>query len=308
MNSIVVLFNGKYVPIEEYIRLIKKSNKSTIKKSNKSLNVLNNLPQDVWENVLMNLPPIKIIEHCNEFPEVDKYCKLHNIIEKRKMKGFPRPSGHCAAFDASTESQNYDLDYLKGNKLAVALNKILIKLYKNNANLVFGDLICTTGFGGYRNDGIYIFDGIKIIELDREIDDYGALPSIFTIITTGAPVEYWCRDDYRGGSDHIIKWSGNESQGIAHNSYVWLNLVDIRDQCINNVALESEENKVITTFKYDDIVYTLYLISCTAYGDIRKTNINFFKKILTKIEILLLEYEEDYDEKTNNILFYNHFD
>lgn len=316
MTNIVVLFNGKHISVNEYLQLITKSTKKSqiTKKSSKiqNKNILINLPQDVWEHILMNKPLITIIEQCYEYPEVDKYCKLHNIIEKRKMQGFPRKSGHCAAFDASTESQNYDLDYLEGNKLENALNNILMALYKNRANLVFGDLICTTGFGDYRNTGIYIFDGIHIIELDREVDDYGALPSMFTIIKNGVPVDYWCRDDFRS-SKHVVKWSGNSDQGIAHNSYVWLNLVGIRDQCINNMISETKilingiSRQIITTFKYDDTVYTIkffdYESGESDEGD--KGNENYKDsviKTLINTENLSLEYDDDYDKETNNVL------
>src|SRR5689334_10126576 len=40
-----------------------------------------------------------------------------------------------------------------------------------------GDIVHLKEQIGYRNDGVYLYDGKRVISLDRDEDDYGALPS-----------------------------------------------------------------------------------------------------------------------------------
>ena len=89
------------------------------------------------------------------------------------------------------------------------------------------------GNSGYRNDGIAIFDGEKIINLDFESDDYGTLPSQFTVLqltTTGHryPVNYW-HDVFQEG------WLG-----LTHNHYVWFDHRPYIDQCTTNVIYDDQ--------------------------------------------------------------------
>lgn len=53
-----------------------------------------------------------------------------------------------------------------------------------------GDLIGLSPFMGYRNDGTFIFDGQKAIELAEEPDEYGSVPGIFSV-PDEFPVRYW---------------------------------------------------------------------------------------------------------------------
>ena len=63
--------------------------------------------------------------------------------------------------------------------------------------------------------------GNCITELDHELDDYGALPSEFTVITNGLPIKYWSEND--------------QVRGIDHNNIIWLNTADVQDQLIANL-------------------------------------------------------------------------
>jgi hypothetical protein len=93
-----------------------------------------------------------------------------------------------------------------------------------------GDLICFTKDGiknrGYRNDGVYIWDGSKMCNLYTKIDDYGSIPPEFKV-GKEFPPDYW-----------IYK--------IAHNDIVWLdddlyniNKYEIRDK--NNIIAYTNE-------------------------------------------------------------------
>ena len=53
-------------------------------------------------------------------------------------------------------------------------------------NIKRGDVV-HTGFSKHRNDGRYLYDGEKLVELSCELDEYGHLPSDFTLNEFPAP-------------------------------------------------------------------------------------------------------------------------
>ncbi len=55
----------------------------------------------------------------------------------------------------------------------------------------------------YRNTDVFIYDGKKVIELDCDIDEYGAVPPCFEVTDTEFSPQYW-------------------RSKIAHNSIFWL--------------------------------------------------------------------------------------
>ena len=73
-----------------------------------------------------------------------------------------------------------------------------IKNYKLNDSfkdvIKEGDLIVFNESGEeedrYRNEGVYIWDGKKLMELDSSIDDYGSIPPQFRI-GKKFPVDHW---------------------------------------------------------------------------------------------------------------------
>jgi len=81
-------------------------------------------------------------------------------------------------------------------------------------NIRKGDTIC---FGGrvYRNDGVWIWDGNKIIELDNSIDDYGGVPRLFKV-----------GKDYK--PNHWINI-------IEHNTIIWL-----EDELLEKIEIEND--------------------------------------------------------------------
>src|SRR5437868_13486937 len=112
-------------------------------------------------------------------------------IKKSAVLTYPRTSGKCAV---------HRIPDMKPNK-----HSGLKYLLKNNVQLVKGDLIIFLTEAGYRNDGVMIYDGVKIIDLGDEPDDYGTLPKCFTPIEDGAPLNYWHntssaeKEDYESG-------------------------------------------------------------------------------------------------------------
>lgn len=122
--------------------------------------------------------------------------------------------------------------------------------------LIEGDLVALEG-PRYRNENLYIFNGKSLIELDDDIDEYGALPPRFHVFENGIPANYWSHDSKKG------------LEGISHNNIVWLNYDAVRDQCIANLVVyetdvdevdEDEIGKSHTTFylKDDPEPYYIY--------------------------------------------------
>jgi hypothetical protein len=104
----------------------------------------------------------------------------------------------------------YNSEYLnyryKNTKYTNKAYKFIFDPIKDHPNIKRGDLIRFTKDGieehGYRNDGVWIWDGQKLCQLDTDIDDYGSIPSNFKI---GKEFNY----------DH---WKDK----ISHNSIFWL--------------------------------------------------------------------------------------
>ena len=79
-----------------------------------------------------------------------------------------------------------------------------------------GDIIHIEEAGSYRNEGMYIWNGEKVVPLYYEIDDYGSVPPTFTI-GDGFLVDHW----------HNI---------LPRNTFVWVDINRYKDQLINNLT------------------------------------------------------------------------
>lgn len=87
--------------------------------------------------------------------------------------------------------------------------------------------------GSYRNENKLIFDGIKLIELYTEIDDYGSVPPQFKVGKDFKP-NHWLNI-------------------IDHNGIVFL-----EDELYNKIEYFEVDNKKIGTIKIFDINYNIY--------------------------------------------------
>lgn len=196
------------------------------------------------------------------------------------MESFPRKDGRCKCHDFTklpevahlldVFDENKEFDEEKIASALIELNRLLPKL---KVDLVKGDLILMMGVDRYRNSGVYIFDGQEIIILDREFDDYGNLPKMFRVINNNVPITYW--------------------QDIKHNSIIWVDIVDIRQQCLNNLVITEQD--VRTTFDLNNKTYTIILVKDDDddFDDDRET----MMEILRDIDILLLFYDDCVTDK-----------
>jgi hypothetical protein len=246
---------------------------------NKNTNIYNILPKETWIQILLDVNCSDLDDFSDKSPQFKQLIIENNIKEIVKMKGFPRKSGHCKSYAVSALYDDDEKDHYDANTLRT---KVLGRLHNLNYDLVRGDLILFEGFDGYRNDGVDIYDGCKIINLDYDIDDYGALPKEFTVIKNGVPVDYW------------YNYNENEDQkGVDHNQIIWINISEVKQQCIDNII--EIDGDLYTTFIYDNKEYKIY-----AHHDGNKITftIDQFKDILVNNDVLLSDYqnEDDFDE------------
>lgn len=158
----------------------------------------------------------------------------------------------------------------------------------------WGDLIVNTSVNGYRNEGIFIFDGVKVTDLAGEIDDYGAIPQKFQVLvphpTTQEiiPLGYWHQED--------------QEVHVTHNDNVWMDQSRFQDELLQN--LREEDGVLRTFFTFNEEKYTIALDSEELNGKKRE----FFFKVLysTRPQCYALSASEiEFDEL--NTLFVSYF-
>jgi len=251
----------------------------------KHKNIYNIFPKELWVKILLNLNCKDVDVLINKSLQFKNLINDENIKERVKMRGFPRLSGHCESFDVSQFVDDMNHELSSRNFLTEEIfNYILEKLYDSNYNLVRGDLICFEGLNSYRNDGVYIFNGNKIVELSYEIDDYGHLPEEFTVINNNVPIRYWQYNE-----DH---------KGISHNNLVWFDHKLVKQQCIDNIIDVNDE--LFTTFKYNNKIYKIYAYRSEFDEESRITKENFVS-ILLNADILSLEIIDEFGDDENTL-------
>jgi hypothetical protein len=248
-------------------------------------NIYDIFPKEIWINILLDLNHRDIDDITNK--QLEELLVENDIRKKIKLRGFPRASGHCAAFDLSG-FMTKERDEISDDKLK---HEALYFLQRSGYELVRGDLICFNGLYDYRNDGVYIFDGIKIINLKYELNDYGDLPEEFTVINNGVPIRYWENTE--------------KDKGIDNSNVVWFDPEPVRQQCLDNIT--EIDDDLFITFEYNDKTYTIYDHRSFFDDESRNTKDEFFE-ILLNSELLLLSFTDEFsDLDDENTLYLSHF-
>jgi hypothetical protein len=176
---------------------------------------------------------------------------------------FPRHEGHCKCFIIPNLFDLPDDDPSDSEQ-----QLIFQHLRDNNINIVRGDLI-RLGDYKYRNAGLFIYDGVRFMDLDHEHDGYGALPLSFHVIENGVPINYWREDD--------------EGCGISHNEMVWFNMSLVEDQWKANIGWKQTENGIpacCTYFEYNNITYLI--IYDTDDHELKEETVDKLYKLLSQ--------------------------
>ena len=164
----------------------------------------------------------------------------------------------------------------------ITLDKALLYLRQKGVTIRRGDLV--TFDGGYRNDGVMVFDGIKIIDLYYEIDDYGSLPPEFRVIEDGTPIDYWVPSETQ--------------PGIDHNTIVWFNHLLVQDQCLTNIEYVLYQNGwyvIFTTFVYRNITYRIVYNCSQKIDSTRHLNeFNSFRDLLLQKNLIVFTASSEF--------------
>lgn len=113
------------------------------------------LPEEIWREIFLLLRYKEIKSLSMVSLQFSKLCEDENIIEKLKMRGFPRKAGLCECHEVHKFVGHHDDDILPSlyDLLLVASydfnikefnhlqNLVLDELYNTGINLVRGDLI-----------------------------------------------------------------------------------------------------------------------------------------------------------------------
>jgi hypothetical protein len=97
-------------------------------------------------------------------------------------------------------------------------------------NIKRGDTIILEEKAGYRNNGVYMWDGKKVIRLYTEIDDYGSVPPEIEITD----------DDFDPRSWHFL---------VDHNGYVWFS-PEIRERICEDLTDKNTATLLIRKTKW----------------------------------------------------------
>ena len=132
-----------------------------------------------------------------------------------------------------------------------------LRLQYPEHDLQVGDLLHLQCMG-YRNDGVFIYDGQRFVDLPSWPDDYGTLPRQFTC--PEYPATYWAAlNPMSHQSDNFDGYCG-----IDHNDYIWLSRAVAGQAKANLTAgapteFPDAESDYFTRFTYNEKEYLLII-------------------------------------------------
>jgi hypothetical protein len=249
---------------------------------------------------------------------LNKCIKDNNIVNKRKNLGFPRISGHCFSYDASSYKYFKSSEDLIYYGLDNKSSSILLDLFiKSNIDLVRGDLIHNNLYERY-NKGICIFDGCKIVNLDdSDKDQIGSLPSEFNPIHNGVNIDYWSTicEKRNFGLSNLPTLKIVLRRGF-YDRNAWLDISSIKFQLVDNIKLENKvflgkynvmDNNIMvysTKFMFNDVEYYILLPYFLLWYDNSVDIFELFKEIITSQSKLIIDYDSP-DNLFNENIDYN---
>lgn len=103
-----------------------------------------------------------------------------------------------------------------------------------------GDLVALEE-RGYRNENMWIFDGNDIIRIDNQIDDYGALPTEFTINEGFSPTHWVKPDLYYINRNNECEYKSTPAEGWGHSNLAHIYLDKMHVAQLNAVPRTEDE-------------------------------------------------------------------
>ena len=169
-----------------------------------------------------------------------------------------------------------------------------------------GDLICFTKNGvksrGYRNEGVWMWNGEKMVNLCTEVDDYGSVPPEFTVGKEFLP-SYW-----------ITKIHHNSIVWLDHDLYEKIEFVYIKEKIIGTISeydykilVENNVNYIPSYLIFDNVKKHSLTVNNDTIQFILKDKYKLYEKIfnISFIEENTMNMSEFIDYIQNNSIFIN---
>lgn len=280
-----ISFDTKYKGLREYLKL-------TDIKCDGDLYILINLKDKSIKNLdyIITLINIDYYKRCNdeEYHFTDtKRCNdktFEHTISKLERKVFLllNDKPYHFNFDENISLFNFNNDSL--GPLYLQFMKDYIKIRDYQFGLIRGDLISNQGIG-YRNNGIFIYDGDKVTDLYYNEDDNGSISPEYKLITE-FPIGYWYSK-------------------IEHNDYGW---IDPYKLDVINIYRNINDNNDIKYIRHVDgdinIIHNDKFTKFRYLGDFESDNIHI---ITVKYNNCIVNILTDIDEHNTESELYQRF-
>ena len=144
--------------------------------------------------------------------------------------------------------------------------KLIIDKYKGiKEKLNRGDIIENVDDSGYRSEGVYMWNGLKLIDLCYDIDDYGSPSKEFIIFTEFHPF-YWHT------IERYINWEHDSCSNMYWHSPTPQHLVTIKNfiqptYSNRNFLFYMEKNKLTISDGHDRVIMNLKYINAFFNGE-----------------------------------------
>lgn len=242
------------------------------------INNIDRLPNEILLSIFKFLPDraiVNVTSTCNRYLKVGKKLRdesRYNLWNKRTVGFWDIPADVVARIDiyndsdfdsenneccvvSNSEEVSLTRPVIEGEDKGYAefkpgYNEVALKyLIEKGCKLKRGDLIRFQDAIGYRNEGVSIYNGKEIIELESHFDDYGHLPREFKAI-----------DEFPIGYFHCNFKDDGESEGggyefITHNCIIWFDHKPYLTEILENLTIGKHPN--IKTER--DILYTHFV-------------------------------------------------
>lgn len=228
------------------------------------MNIYNIFPKELWISIILEIP-YKYILNLYDVNDQFKYlCDTEDLLNKRKLLGFPRSNGHYKCHDISQYCGSFYntknvlvngrsnklllQNRYSNNEIYLILSVLFDKLYENDIDLIAGDLLDTKGI-----KMILLFDGETIVNITN-VENNGTInnnkktiPKHLCPIKNKLSIEYW-------------------DNSLLTCSNFMFDIRDIRKELIENIS-HNEHGVMYTWFILNKKPYVIFQFNENLFED-----------------------------------------